>query len=43
MKKKLFYETPDVEVIELRLEQTIATSTNSADSDYDNDNDLGEI
>ena len=41
MKKKLLYEVPDAELIELRLEQTIATSP--GDPDLEGDENLGDI
>lgn len=41
MKKKLLYEVPDAELIELKLEQTIATSP--GDPDLEGDENLGDI
>ena len=41
MKKKMMYEVPDVELIELRLEQTIAASPGSPD--VDGDEEMGDI
>ena len=44
MKKKLFYEAPDAELIELKLDAVVMQgSVNSADNGYEDENDLGEI
>ena len=46
MNKKMFYEAPDAELIELNLENNQmngASGTNNVNDGYDNDNDLGEI
>ncbi|MBR1633341.1 MAG: hypothetical protein IJ686_06270 [Bacteroidales bacterium] len=48
VKKKLFsnaeaYAAPVCNVLDMKVEGVMCGSTNSANSDYDGDNDLGEI